>query len=83
MWEDSDNIGQKVCFTCMGNQHLAPVPAADRLHVAESIQEACPACGKMADHVLKIEKRGFHKGTGALANDSSVAFRFNYLAPDV
>jgi len=81
IWKVID--ANKVCSICMGNEHLVPVPPADRVYVAENIQEACPACGRLSPHVLKIEKRGFHKGTGALANDSSVAFRFNYLAPDV
>jgi hypothetical protein len=78
-----ETIGQKVCSICMGNEHLAPMSTDSSLDVEKGIQEICPACGKLANHVLRIEKRGFHKGAGATANDSSVSFRFNYLANDV
>lgn len=73
---------EKVCSSCLGNQHHAPLLSPADSKSPEGITEACPVCGKQAEHVLRVERRGTRSG-GPGVGDSSVRFNFNYLSPDV
>ena len=72
--------GEKVCNTCLGSKYIPPVSPSTDIKVEESIQETCPKCKQLANHVLRIEARGKHKGQGTTVADSSVRFHFNYIS---
>lgn len=71
---------QKVCSECQGNEYIPPM-AVPNPKYEEDIKTECPKCGAMATHVLCVETRG-SSATGPNHTNSSIAFRFNYLAPD-
>jgi hypothetical protein len=74
------NYKEKLCSECLGTQYSAPVLPIKGPSVEEGAQEICPTCGKPAEHVLRIEKRGSRFGGPTVAN-SSVRFHFNYAEP--
>jgi ssDNA-binding Zn-finger/Zn-ribbon topoisomerase 1 len=78
----SQFYAQKVCSICLGSDTVPPMPGKHTLVVEEDVSLPCPECGHLAEHVLRIEKRGSH-GPETTVADSSVRFHFNWLSPDV
>jgi hypothetical protein len=79
MWKEIDDphselYRQKVCMDCLGNQHVSPVLPTPRTKNETNFAEVCPVCGKLAEHVLRIETRGKQD-----IGHSSIRFHFNYL----
>src|SRR5208337_2577399 len=85
VWEeikDPHDIYYKetVCSQCLGNQHKPPLETPLAPPPQENTEAECPACGKMAPHVLAVATYG-STATGPNTYCSSLGFRFNYQEP--
>lgn len=74
----SPHYKENVCTNCHGNEHIVPVLPVGSPQVEESVTKECPICGKLAEHVLRVEERG---GENAMHPASSISFRLNYMEP--
>lgn len=73
----AEHYKEKVCSSCMGNQHIPPI-LSNETHIVEERITSCPECGKDAIQVVRIERRGPKDGI----QNHSVVFRFNYMSSD-
>jgi hypothetical protein len=79
---DTKNVHKIVqCSICSKDKLTKSVSTTDSDPIEDAPKAICPSCGGLANHQIRIERRGGHIG-GPNIKDSSVVFRFNYLSPE-